>query len=264
MTSKSDNMSRLDYYLSPQRDFPKVECANFRYLICSSPRCGSTLLGQMMYDTKIMGDPLEYFNPSYLNAYFRRFGGNEESVEGIVSKLETIRTSPNGKFGIQIHFRHFVDLFKSAESPAAVDFLNSFDRIIFMRRHDRMAQAISLYRARTTGIWSSLENDFRAKKGCSTKNLPDTPFDPVRISECLYWISAQDSGWMNLFNKIDIPFFEIYYEDFMEKWEESCCDVISYLGNIVKKENIPEKMLKKQSNGIDSLHDKFFNYIGIF
>ena len=79
--------ARLDYYLSHARDFSESYRVNQRYLICTSPRCGSTLFGQMLYDTRKMGDPLEYLNPNYLAAYFRRFGGEGDSICNIESEL---------------------------------------------------------------------------------------------------------------------------------------------------------------------------------
>ena len=155
--------TRLDQYLSPARDSQGGVRPRLRYLRCSSPRCGSTLFGQMLFDSGVMGDPLEYLNPSYAAAFFRRFPGHSNSVDAILSTLEGLRTAPSGLFGMQLHFSHFQTLYP--DDAAKRQFLARFDRLVFMRRRNKFAQAASLYRATHTGLWSSLEEDIRQAAG---------------------------------------------------------------------------------------------------
>lgn len=264
MPTHTPGSQRLDYYLSVERDFPQTEIAGIRYLICSSPRCGSTLFGQMLRDTGIMGDPLEYLNPEYLDAYFRRFGGNQDSIHNIISRLEKIRTSPNGNFGLQLHFRHFAQIFGDPDSAAALSFLRGFDRVLFIRRLDRIGQALSLYRARTTGIWSSLEADFRqlSNDHAAVVATP-VPFDPLRLTQALQGIIMQDIEWQNLLQRHQIPHLEICYEELVQNWSSQCKRAIAYLGSEISAGNIPAQKLRKQAQVGDPLRNQLLEYMGI-
>lgn len=264
MSGYIEGSPRLDYYLSAERDFPQAEIMGLRYLICSSPRCGSTLFGQMLRDTEMMGDPLEYLNPEYIDAYFRRFGGTQDCIENILSRLEKIRTSPNRNFGLQLHFRHFAQIFKNSDAPAAIAFLKGFDRVLFIRRRDRIGQAVSLYRARTTGIWSSVEADFRQPhNGYAMASATPVAFDPLRLTEALVGIVAQDIGWQNLLQRKQIDHLEICYEDIIENWPTQCSNVLSYLGLDVDEAGVPKKNLRKQSDQDDSLRAQLLKYLGL-
>lgn len=190
MVNSMETFNKYDQYLSKQRDFEdSTHKTRTRYIICSSPRTGSTLLGQMLKDSNCAGDPLEYFNPQYLQALRRRF--NTSRFDEIIQLLERHRTSSNGVFGIQIHWSHFSKIF--LRNPNRQDlFFENFDKIIFIRRRDKIAQAVSLYRAYTTKLWSSLDED-RIKTNYH-KDIED--FDPEALSKFLHYVIHQDEAWL--------------------------------------------------------------------
>lgn len=264
--------SRLDYYLSAERDFPPTQRPGIRYLICTSPRCGSTVFGQMLFDTGCMGDPLEYLNPSYLGAYFRRFGGNNDTIDNVMARLQSLRTSPNGNFGLQLHHAHFRSLFAEQELTAGIRFLNSFDRVLFLRRRDRLRQATSLFRARKTGLWSSLEADFRraddhsgsaSNQTLHQDNWNSVAFDPGGLSQALQRVISQDAGWHDLLQQQAIEHHEIYYEDLVADWQPQCSKALSFLGVKIAEHEVPEPKMQKQSAGRDLLREQFLKHIGI-
>lgn len=250
--------ARLDGYLSQIRDLPFTETER-RYLICSSPRCGSTLFGQMLFDTNVMGDPLEYLNPAYAAAFFRRFPGHSNSVADVLRRLEVLRTGASGNFGLQLHFSHFHALFPDDKSKAG--FLDRFDKLVFMRRRDKLAQAASLCRATRSGLWSSLEEDMRREAGTPSQDGNDELI-PTEFTNTLAAIVAQDLGWENLLAGTKRAIMTVFYEDLIADWPGQCARVISWLGGDVSEEDVPTQALRKQAAASDLSLLKVAEYLG--
>src|SRR5437870_5450798 len=74
------------------------------YIICSSPRSGSTLLAQALRDMGI-GHPGEYLNPSLLDK--KQPGGSQDFMEptptAYVERLKET-SAVNGIFGLKAHY----------------------------------------------------------------------------------------------------------------------------------------------------------------
>lgn len=210
------NVAKIDSYMSVLRDFPPSRSGTtFRYLLCSTARCGSNMVSDMLLKTGRAGDPLEYLNPRYMAGYQRSIGAahaNQPSFARYLDEIERRRSSPNGHFGIKMHFEHLEANF-SRDMKQALLFLKRFDRVVSLRRRDKLAQAVSLHRARVTQLWSADDRRFLA---------PDDPrlhkevkFDPVAISRALAEIVRQESAWERLLKSASIPFEIFWYEDFV-------------------------------------------------
>lgn len=248
-----DTRNKYDRYLSKERDFEdSPNRPQTRYIICSSPRTGSTLLGQMLKDSNCAGDPLEYFNPQYLQALRRRF--NTSRFDEIVQLLERHRTSNNGVFGIQMHWSHFSKIFQ--HNPTAENlFFEKFDKVIFIRRKDKIAQAISLYRASTTKLWSSLDEE----KSNATYCTEDEAFDPEALSRFLHYVIHQDEAWRKYLSGKDKPCLTVFYEDLAQNWEHTSRDVLNFITAYAKE--IPPMGIQRQRPENDPLKEKFSNYL---
>src|SRR5262249_15586129 len=92
--------------LSPENDFPPTAC-RFKYLICSTPRSGSTLLSTGLASTGRAGRPLEYLSQPY-GVVFKERNGRLLLPE-YWRFLVTRRTTPNGVFGMKMHFDQFAN-----------------------------------------------------------------------------------------------------------------------------------------------------------
>ncbi len=248
-------MNKYDTYLSEDRDFEGGPYpVRMRYLLCSSPRVGSTLLGQMLTDSCIAGDPLEYLNPNYLKAAM----GRDKSVinlKSLCNFLEEKRTSPNGVFGMQIHWSHFNQFFKKNTSSMSHFFLK-FDKYIFLRRRDKVAQAVSLLRASKTGLWSSLDED-----QVGYGYIKDEKFEPQEIARYLNYIISQDLSWIEFFKSTNRQYMTIYYEDLNDSWDLSGRKILSHLTG--RECVVPEMSLRKQRPEQDLYVDQFKEYLGL-
>src|SRR3989442_2258947 len=78
------------------------------YLICGTPRCGSSLLCEALINTGIAGQPEEYFLPRNELVWQERWGTSTyaEYLANIIKQF----TTPNGVFGAKMmwgYFDHF-------------------------------------------------------------------------------------------------------------------------------------------------------------
>lgn len=262
-TPNPGNQRKIDYYMSTVRDFaPTLGAPSFRYLLCSSPRCGSTLLGEMLYATGVAGDPLEYLNGLYVASHLRQFAPSGKlSIQQYLGEIQKRCTSPNSYFGVQIHFAHFNRTI--GQHPGqALEFLRAQDRVVLLRRRDRVAQAVSLYRATATGIYSSLDEERQTEAEKTSVKNQDIPYDQNKITEFLKGVIWQDVGWETLLLRYHIPHKELYYEDLTADYHRQSRKVLEYLNLAVNPEDIPPQKLRKLGTDQDPLSLQFKNYLG--
>ncbi len=140
-------MKLYEEQFSGSHDFPRQERPDKTLIIASTPRCGSHMLGHTLHETGAFGFPLEYANPANLREWKRRI--EMESTEEVIRELTQRRTSPNGVFGIKLHYTH-------------INVLGGFDGVqalfpeayyVLLSRKDVLKQAVSLAIAKQTGVW---------------------------------------------------------------------------------------------------------------
>jgi len=154
------------------------------YLVCATPRSGSTLLCEMLRQTGVAGNPLEHFEllrhsgrPRQPREYFG--GAVSRAVLELLPPLEPPRPrdeppaawwagvrhagcTPNGVWGGKLMRGHVEDLLARAR---ALDGLGGADlatvlrvllgdvRFVLVTRKDKVSQAVSLWRAVQTRQW---------------------------------------------------------------------------------------------------------------
>lgn len=132
---------------SERHDFPFAERPTKTLIIASTGRCGSHMLGHALYETRCFGFPLEYSNPANLVQWKARFATTDFAQ--LLQRIQSHRTSPNGVFGIKIHYsniRQFGDFGKlQTYFPDAY--------YVQLSRKDVLRQAVSLSIAKQTGVW---------------------------------------------------------------------------------------------------------------
>lgn len=160
------------------------------YLVCATPRSGSTLLCETLATTGVAGNPLEFFEalpetgmprrpldylaglddpealalierappreaPPYSD--LRGYAGYEEHLAAV----RRAGTTPNGVFGAKIMWAHLQDLGRQLggdDLSALVDSVFDRPRFVWVRRRDTVRQAVSLWRAMQTQSWRA-ENE---------------------------------------------------------------------------------------------------------
>jgi LPS sulfotransferase NodH len=169
--------------------------------------------------------------------------------------MESRRTSPNGIFGMKLHYEQMLRAFQSdIPNRNMIEFLRSHQHLLWIRRRDRLRQAISLAVATHTNSWSSEEPQTANQGSISC-------FDCVRSLQA---ISFQDLGWEHLIGTARLQVNVIWYEDLISEYEETCRLALRYLNlqNVIS--DIPPPPIERQSGPLnDRLYAELVKYLGI-
>jgi len=128
------------------------------YVICTSPRSGSTLLCSLLASTGVAGTPESYFHRPSLSEWAGALGvaqepdGGTHYLQKLFEAAQTHGTTGNGVFGLRLQRDSFAFLFQTLhqlhpdESSSVACFERVFGPTLFVHlsREDKLAQAISL------------------------------------------------------------------------------------------------------------------------
>jgi LPS sulfotransferase NodH len=189
--------------MSPEYDFPPVPC-RFKYLVCATPRSGSTLLCRGLTSTERAGRPAEYLSGPYGKVFRERTG--RLWLPEYFDFLLRRRTSANGVFGLKMHFDQLS--VNMPEKEEQVAFLGQFDQLIFMTRRDKLAQAVSLWKAYETGIYRLADHETAEQL-----SVPPVEYAFHNIAGALSVIAYQEANWRTLLADFADKTFGVTYED---------------------------------------------------
>ena len=158
------------------------------YLVCATPRSGSTLLCEMLRETGRAGVPLEHFEilrhsslPRQPREYFQDLDSprvierlapveagtvSAEAAEDWWARILAEGSTDNGVWGGKIMWGHTDDFvararelpgLAGADLDAVLAELLGEPQVVFVSRRDKAAQAVSLWRAVQTQSWRSGE-----------------------------------------------------------------------------------------------------------
>jgi LPS sulfotransferase NodH len=210
-------------------------------VICTSPRSSSYLLSEAIEATGCLGTPREYFDADAGKErwWVERLGitGPENYIEKVIARGST----SNGVWGLKLHWYQIPDLInRFVASPAShlqhrpnltfVDCLKTRFRdidYVWLRRENKVAQAISWCRAMKTGVWHVRP---KAEVPAATPNLQ---FDFDEIDRQVQEFVDADRGWYEFFRAHRIRVLVVVYEHFLktrEDYANTMRQVIQYLG----------------------------------
>jgi len=257
------NFSLLDPRNGEAFDLPLSTEAQCNYVVASTPRTGSTLLCRLLWDLGRVGAPKEYLNPMQMRDWEIRLGESAwqrficgclrgpavgllrlrrwtpEELRRYLERIRERRTSAGGLFGIKLHRHHFDQLF--GPGKAAFDEVVSPRQWIFLRREDRVAQAVSWARALQSGRWASHQ-----KFG-----LP-VVYRRRQIQRLIELVDVQEAAWETFFSAHEIEPLRLRYEDLSEDREQSLRNVLDFLGVEGAAEiALPDPDLERQSDDIN-------------
>lgn len=157
------------------------------YILCTSPRSGSTLLCRLLAATGVAGRPASLFHEPSLDDWRERFGLSGEKERGERDMLAQIFTSAlergrggTGLFGLRLQ-RHSFAFFSEKLAVLHPDRPDDAARLeaafgptlfIHLTRLDKIGQAVSYVKAQQSGLWH------RASDGTELERL-SPPREPV-------------------------------------------------------------------------------------
>jgi LPS sulfotransferase NodH len=239
---------------------PRVEGVS--YLVCATQRSGSTLLCELLKGTEVAGVPDEFFEdlrstglPRQPRQYFENAAvadiaarlapgapGRPErpgEFEGWFSYALQRGTSRNGVFGSKMMWNYFDDFRnRIAQLPGLGDrtFNQALDeifprlRIIFVRRRDKVSQAVSLWKAIQTQQWrTDPEADSEGGPG-SGSGPRQAEYDYRAIKHLLDELHRWDARWEDWFHATGREPIRVIYEEFTTSRAATIGRVLDELG----------------------------------
>lgn len=195
------------------------------YLLCATPRTGSTLLCGLLASTGIAGNPESYFREPDLHDRAQRWGVPFEP-DGSVSSRDFVRAAvavgvtQNGVFGARVMWGTIDPLVTglrvtdhAAESD--LDVLQGTIGpilLIHLQRQDVAAQAVSWMRAEQTGVWLRTEGADGSREG-SAVSPQELTFDFDLIDGYVKLVQQHNAAWIEWFDEQGVTPISVRYED---------------------------------------------------
>jgi LPS sulfotransferase NodH len=232
------------------------------YLICATPRSGSTLLCEALESTGVAGHPREYFEelketgvPRRPREYFwglrspdvlrllphdseldrsaeQQPSWNRDDYGRHLAASFEQGTTANGVFGAKLmwgYFSDFLELMRGIPRFAGMgdgSLLNAAFpglRYVFISRSDKVRQAVSLWRALQTWVWQG--NDTRGRDG---EQRSVYSFDA--IDHLLDQLRRHEDAWRGFFFRVGQQPLQLFYEDIAGDLARSVDQVLGAVG----------------------------------
>ena len=194
------------------------------YIICSTPRTGSTLLCDLLASTKVAGNPDSFFMDDVDPVWAERWGlpnrANRSDADDCAAYLRAAIKAGKGQtdiFGLRLMKRDLGDLLAMIDKvfpglPSDRDRLQAaFGKVLYIHlaREDKLAQAISMVKAEQTGLWHIAPDGSEVERLSPPKD-PEYDFD--RIERKLAELEQYDAAWLAWFDAQGIEPLRIGYE----------------------------------------------------
>jgi LPS sulfotransferase NodH len=220
------------------------------YLICATPRSGSSLLCEALRNTGLAGKPDEYFGPMHVNRWNEKWQTN--SAKEYLDRAITYSGRDNGVVGLKVmrlYWQNFISHLQEAGNlPKSTDFdiLNqSFPglQFIFITRRDKVRQGISWMKFLQGAAWHWVEDEPQV-----VENLE---YRPEVIKDFITQTAIHESAWLAFFRQNNIDPFIVVYEDFVKAYEKTAKEILAFLGISYDESLVfAERRFKKQADDL--------------
>jgi len=233
------------------------------YLVCATPRSGSTLLCHLLDQTRLAGHPEEYFEalrhsgiPRRPHEYFdpdrhaniiERLAFREmpdgpmpapnplwrpDDYEGYLEWALEEGTTENGVFGAKLMWGYlgdFATLLRGIEGnagrPVPELLARAFPdlRYVQITREDKVRQAVSLWKAVQTQAW-------REEGGADAGERAEPVFSFRAINFLVRQLTAHDASWDAYFLGLGAEPLKVTYEELAEAPDPVIRRVLAHVG----------------------------------
>jgi LPS sulfotransferase NodH len=176
--------------------------------------------------------------------------GETAHIEQYAAWLFQDRSTPNGVFGAKIMPGQFRDLCamttprRAGRNPhAGLQSIFPGLRYVWMRRRDKLRQAISYVRADQTGQWFQREGGVHLPR-------PKPRFDQEAIDLRLREIESEERQWLNFFDISRVTPVTVVYEDLAYDYEATAKRTLKQLGiSLPRQLWFGQRQLLRQADG---------------
>jgi LPS sulfotransferase NodH len=235
------------------------------YLICATPRSGSTLLSFGLGSTKLAGNPNEYLDANVVLNWSQQLGFSVRSYTDYLQQLIAATRTPNRVFGAKIMWQCVKDTLSvyAATVPelAALPLHEQIavmlhqPRYIYITRKDKLRQAISLVKAAQTNIWIQWSGSAVQKAAPAA----EPTYHPAAIEEQLNTITTVEYTWQSFFRIAGVEPYTVVYEDLVERYDDIILDILRYLQiDIPPGFRVPPPATERQADSVsEAWYERF-------
>ncbi|WP_119389003.1 Stf0 family sulfotransferase [Taklimakanibacter lacteus] len=194
------------------------------YIICGTPRTGSTLLCDLLASTKVAGNPDSFYRRQSISWWAGEWNlpspDTMSSDEFNILFLEAAIRAGKGEtgiFGLRLMRENLDELsaildriYPGLPSDRA-RFEKAFGKLLYLHlsREDKLAQAISLVKAEQTGLWHIAPDGTEIERVAP----PQAPqYDFARIRQEVAELESYDAAWNSWFEEQGIIPLRLFYE----------------------------------------------------
>ena len=211
------------------------------YIICTSPRSGSTLLCSLLAGTGIAGNPKSWFHDPSVSEWLNYFDLAHDTLHSECEILAQIFRSAinlgsghSAIFGLRMQ-SHSFDFFKQKLSVLYPEFSSdgqrlqaAFGRILYIHlsRLDKVEQAVSYVKAKQSGLWHIAPDGTELERLSPPGELKYVAGD---ILHQFREMKVQDANWDQWFVAESINPFRLQYESLSSNPAKSLRHVLDEL-----------------------------------
>lgn len=199
------------------------------YIIASVQRSGTQLLCTLLRNTGVAGLPAEHFLAKPGETWEGRW--KTPSRMAYIERVLCDNTTSNGVFGTVVMWSYFDRMLQMLRNVPEYEGLKTADllaailhepKYIWLRRRNRVEQAVSWAIAAQTGVWTQ-------KTGEKPQPRAVPKFDFKVIDEWCNRIGEHDAAWANYFRENEIRPLELFYEDVVANHRSAAERVLEFL-----------------------------------
>lgn len=212
------------------------------YILCATPRSGSTLLCDLIEGTGVAGRPASYFRKESIPRWASRLQVGIAGSEGAAvfgrDYIEAVIAAGRGGtdlFGLRIMREsgdelsaRLDDLFPGlANDRARFETVFGPSLFIHLSRNDKVSQAVSRVKAMQTGLWHIAADGTERERTSPARAIV---YDRDEIGRYVDDLTAQDESWNNWFDNNDIEPLRLTYEALSQDPTAALATVLAALG----------------------------------
>lgn len=212
------------------------------YIVCTTPRSGSTLLCKLLGATGRTGLPNSHFHTPSLARWFETYklsrsdySTDHAALDAIFAAAFERGTGDTGMFGLRLQRGSF-DFFIQQAGILYPECQNDVERLqaafgstlfIYLTRENKLEQAISLVKAEQTGLWHKAANGEELERS----SAPREPFyDPIEISRQIGELTRLDADWQLWFEREGVRPLRVSYDDLSRSPLGTLSRIVEMLG----------------------------------
>jgi LPS sulfotransferase NodH len=223
------------------------------YLLCGTPRTGSTLLCDLLTSTGVAGRPESYFREPDEHEWARRLGApvagdGSFDYRAFVRAAKSAGSTPNGVFAARVMWGTMHRIVGGLDPfpPTRIELdilIDSFGQLLLVhvQRDDVVGQAVSWVRAEQTGYW---------QEGDRSSAEPRLDFD--QIDELVRTNREHNAAWKTWFQRQGIEPYFVRYEDVVADPRDAVQGLLDRLGVELPSDWRPESPHRRQADEINA------------